>query len=501
MTPFLWRSVIGTYHVRPLPYLLGNAPTIGQALYIATFVILNVVLSAVNYKHSQPHPWYFPPKEELLSYIGYRTGHISYALLPLVILLSGRNNVLLWLTNWSHGTYIFLHRWVARVFTVHAIVHSITLLICYQGTGSYAVDSKKSWWLWGIVATVLACAMVVFSHLYFRRLSYEIFIVGHIVMAVLLIVGCWYHIVPKWGYNFYLDWLMAASAIWFLDRLLRVVRMAKNGFRRSVVTELDAEHVRVDIPGLRFPNKPGYVGHVYFPGLTPLRPWENHPFSVNSTALFHNPPRALGTASDSTSLDLEKNGQKDISTVVAHPQDSPSVSATEERAAVAQAFPGTDGITLIIKKNKGLTRLLTTQASITALIEGPYSYHPSSEVMSCDRILLIGGGIGITGLLAWVHTHPNVKLAWSVKSSAEALVREVQPALCRMRAADQHVRIGERLDIDALLAEEAEAGWKRIGIVVCGPGGMCDAVRAKVSDLGRKRSATKFELEIEAFSW
>lgn len=497
VNPYLWASLIGTYHTRPLPYLLGNSPTIGQALYIAIFVILNVVLTSVNSHRSQPHPWYFSPKEELLAYIGYRTGHISYALLPLVILLSSRNNFLLWITNWSHSTYMLLHRWVARVYALHAIIHSITLLITYTGTGSYPTDSKQPYWLWGIVATVLTCAMLVFSHLYFRRLCYEVFLVLHILMGVFVIVGCWYHVILKWGYNFYDNWLIATPAVWFFDRLLRALRIAKNGVKRAVVTSVDADHVRIDIPGLRFPSQPGYVGYVYFPTLTPYRPWENHPFSVNSSSLFCDQEPTSGRTSLVQSRvesedDVEKQANKGAGTIQTKPV-TPSGTGTPVEATVSTA-----GITLIVKKNKGLTHTLGPSSSLITLLEGPYRYHPSKEVLACDRVLLIGGGIGITGLLAWAHAHPNVKLAWSVKSSAEALVREVKPALAFLK--EQQVQIGERLDVDALLRAEVASGCKRVGVVVCGPGGMCDDVRARVAALGR-RTDTKFELEVEAFSW
>ena len=36
-----------------------------------------------------------------------------------------RNNLLLWLTGWDFGTYNNFHRWVARVATLQAVVHSI----------------------------------------------------------------------------------------------------------------------------------------------------------------------------------------------------------------------------------------------------------------------------------------------------------------------------------------------------------------------------------------
>jgi len=71
---------------------------------------------------------------------------------------------------------------------------------------------------------------------------------------------------------------------------------------------------------------------------------------------------------------------------------------------------GTAGVTLIVKKSTGLTKLLKSHDRLLTLLEGPYLHNPSDEVMSCDHVLLIGGSIGITALLPWIHAHPNVKL-------------------------------------------------------------------------------------------
>ncbi|KAK6330012.1 hypothetical protein TWF718_003439 [Orbilia javanica] len=480
----IYPSSFGTFHNRPLPFNLGNIPTLGQSLYIAMFTILNIILTCVNYHRSQPHPWWFPPREEILAYIGYRTGHISYALLPLVILFSGRNNFLLWVTNWSYSTYILLHRWVARLFALHAIIHSIVLLLTYQGTGSYEAMSKEPYWQWGIVATVLVCAMLVLSHLYFRRLSYEVFLISHILMTVFVIVGCWYHVILKWGFNFYDNWLYAACAVWFFDRLIRVVRIAKHGVRRAVVTELDGNHVRVDIQGVRWSNKPGYVAYAYFPTLNLWRPWENHPFSVNSTAVFR---------SYNSSVIGNDNSSEE------HTSEKPPIIAQTNPTQPSNTNEiGTTGITLIIKKSTGLTKYLKEDSNLMTLLDGPYPQTPSTEIMDCDHILLIGGGVGITGLTAWIHAHPNVKLVWSVKSSATALVQELDVVLKPL--ADKEVLVGERINIDALLRREAEAGYGKVGVVVCGPAGMCDDVRAKVAGFGRG-CRTVFALEIHSFSW
>ena len=94
--PYLiYPSTIRDYNIRPLPYLLGNAPTMGSGLWIAMFIMLNIILGAISYKtFSYPHPWGFSKSAEVLAYVGSRTGHISFALLPLTVLFSSRNSIL-----------------------------------------------------------------------------------------------------------------------------------------------------------------------------------------------------------------------------------------------------------------------------------------------------------------------------------------------------------------------------------------------------------------------
>jgi FAD-binding domain len=76
------------------------------------------------------------------------------------------------------------------------------------------------------------------------------------------------------------------SAVWVSDQLLRIARVAVAGPRRARVTELGESHVRIDIPRIRWGSEPGKHVYIYFPTLNPLRPWENHLFSVLPTALL-----------------------------------------------------------------------------------------------------------------------------------------------------------------------------------------------------------------------
>lgn len=483
--PYLvYPSIIGTYQVRPLPYLLGNAPTVGQGLYIIAFFILNFVLSAVNYESKQPHAWYATQRKEITGYIFYRTGVLAFVLAPLVILFSSRNNILLWMTNWSHSTFLLLHRWIARIFALQVLLHTLLALPLY-----YPMEAKKEYWIWGAVATVAVMILVVASGLYVRSFVYEVFLITHILLSVFVIVGCWHHIKLwiglTWGYE---TWLYAACAVWFFDRLARVGRILRTGLRRAKVTDLGGGYVRVDVVGIRWGSEPGKHVYTYFPTVNPLRPWENHPFSILQTALLtpscSSPSsETVGpTVVESDQIDMEKhNGTRD-----------------QVRATPKTGSHPTVGLTLLIKKSTGMTRYLQAHSDLPVLLDGPYPNNPTKEVLRCDRLLLIGGGIGITSLLPWAANHWNVKLSWGLKATAKCLVEAVDGILSGI--AEKDVRIGQRLNIRELLDQEVESGWHRVGVVVSGPGGLCDDVRAAVAAAGKK-GKTVFQLEVEAYSW
>ena len=491
----IWPSTIGTYNVRSLPYLIGNAPTVGQGLYIAVFVILNVVLTSVNYQSRQPNAWYSNQWQEIMAFVFYRTGVLAYVFAPLVFLFAGRNNILLWLTNWSHSTYLLLHRWVARVFAFQALLHSVLALVLYINDGNYAMEHVQPYWIWGIVATICTVVLTFGSGLHIRRFFYESFLVVHIVICVILIAGCYYHAYDLYGFLGNVEaWIYAMAAVWAFDRFMRIARLVNAGVRRAKVSALGngADYIRVDIPGVRWSTEPGKHAYFYFPTLTPLRPWENHPFSVLSTALLQ--PSAYRGKSDGGSLQERSSTDRagsgfDLEKRIAVSQ--PAGSLRDGHPAI--------GLTLFIKKGKGITKILKESDDLLTLVEGPYPNNSTKQILLCNRLLLIGGGIGITGLVPFVHNHWNVKLCWSVKPSAKCLIDELGGVLDEL--AEKEVSIGRRLNIGELLAEEEAAGWARVGVVVSGPAGLCDDVRAAVIAAARRSTKTIFELEVEAYSW
>jgi len=69
------------------------------------------------------------PSTQAWRYVADRTGVISTANLVLIWAFGVRNNVLLWLTGWDFATYNNFHRWVARIATVQAVIHSVAYTV------------------------------------------------------------------------------------------------------------------------------------------------------------------------------------------------------------------------------------------------------------------------------------------------------------------------------------------------------------------------------------
>lgn len=488
LRPYIWSSTIGRYHDQPLPYLIGNPPTVGQGFYIALVTILNIIFLCVGYKTAWPrqeNQWYKNRYQELMAYWMWRTGVLAFCNMPVLFLFSSRNNILLWLTDWSHSTYMLLHRWIARLFLLQTLLHSILALVLYVNTGSYSTSLKTGWWIWGCVATVAAVIIMLTSFLVIRQQAYELFLVTHVIMAVIVVVGCWYHVYIGYENTFgYETWLYATIAVWFFDRLVRLARILDTGIRYAKVTEISPTIVRIDIPRIRW-AEPGRCVYVYFPSLSPFRPWENHPFSTIPTELLSRHKDSDGSLS--AFKDLEKSGPVTVS------QDG------SDTAVIGKTCYTNSGLTLFIRKNAGTTRYLRDAQRMPVLLEGPYPTNPTKAVLRSDRLLLIGGGIGVTGLLPFVDRHSNIKLMYGVKADDQCLVDALGGVLDDIH--DKQVAVGQRLELNAMLRAEAEMGWSKIAVIVCGPASMCDDVRSIVSKLGREKAGEcSFELEIDAFS-
>ena len=451
-------------------------PTRGQAFFIFYLIAINVILSAVGFKSVQPNSW-FPSASgsggEIIAYFTNRQGVLSFANIALLFLYAGRNNVLLWLTNWSHGTFLLLHRWVAWIATLQAILHSAVYLNIYLYNGTHASESELPYWIWGVVATLCMSILLPSSILPVRKRVYELFLAWHIILSIFVLAGCYWHIIARfqqqWGYE---NWIYTAIAIWGFERAMRIARLALNGIKTARVTVIDEDYVSVNIEGV---SGSGHA-YLYFPTLT-WRVWENHPFSVASAVLPVQRPRRL-----EHDTDMEKLASS------AGSSDSGS-SERGHRSSVKI------GLTFLLRTKGGVTGQLRRHASLPVLVESAYG--PHQDLSGYSLLICIAGGVGITACLPYLQAHPGAtKLFWGARS--QGIIDAMAPSL---RGVEQETFVGKRMNITDVLHKELCDDSNTAVVLVSGPSGMADEVRSVVSEIGRQKKGVKVKLLEEAFSW
>jgi predicted ferric reductase len=474
--PPLW----GTKHKQPLAGGLGLVPTRGQSLLIAYILVINIILSAIGYRSAQPNAWYpGDPRTEIMTLVANRVGVLSFANLPLLILYSSRNNVLFWVTDWSQSTFLLLHRWVAGVATIQAVLHSILYLRLRIESHTLSEEQSSAYWVWGIVATLAMSILLPTSAMYIRQKAYELFLAWHVALSVLTVVGCYYHILYRfqhqWGYEV---WLFAAMGVWGFDRVMRMFRMVRSGVRTAFVTRIDDDYVRVDVPSV---TATGHA-YLYFPTLT-WRVWENHPFSVASTLLPQGGSRKSNSLKDGKPYTVRKD-EIEVST------------ATASSSNTSTHGPAKLGLTFFLRQRSGLTRQLCARHTLPVLVEASYGTHVDTSAH--PHLVCIVGGIGITAALPYLRAHAgSSRLYWGVRS--EGIVHALDDDL--LRSVDKEIFISSRMNILEVVKDELSyAGHGGVTILVSGPAGMADEARMAVSAIARKMKVD-VKLIDEAFSW
>lgn len=489
--------VFGSHHA--VPFLgLGFVPARGQALFVACLWILNIALAAVAYPPSATPP-------ELVALVGHRVGLLSLANLALAVLYASRNSLLLHLTDWSHATFLLLHRWTAVIGILQAGLHSALYLRTYHDAAlGYAAVAQKGCLIWGVATLAAMGVLVPASALPFRRRAYEVFLVAHVVLSALALVGGGLHILYRYGWRWeYQAWIAAAFGIWGFDRLLaRPARIWRNGgLRPARVSVVDPDYLMVEVPGVAADGH----AYLYFPSLS-WRVWENHPFSVAAPS---RPIRTVSFRPDSDS-------------------DAPSPGSGEKSGRSwagagtggGSGAPPAPGIVFFVRCRGGLTTELRKRTGhrqgVRVLVESSYGF-ATSLIPRCGRgscskypnLVCIAGGVGITAMLPLIQSDSassgTTELYWGVRSAplVEAVARVAGQEAVDLGIATNmlwgHARVsilvGMRLDLRSVLEDAVGRASGGTAVAVCGPPGMADEVRSIVAGLGKRGLAVKLREE------
>ncbi|EXJ83520.1 hypothetical protein A1O1_07143 [Capronia coronata CBS 617.96] len=419
-----------------------------QSLTILSFILLNTVLTFGHYDVFSGNLYWSNPRLQYARYIGDRTGVMGTANLTLIYLFATRNNLLLWITGWSFETFMQFHRWVARVSTVQAIIHSLayTIYVLVEGgVQHYWSVWRQRYWYWGGIATICMGLLLVFSLYPVRSRLYELFLFLHMTLAVMVLVGMWYHVAIFDGAYNVLLW--PCFVVWIADRAMRLARVVRCNlpYRASLATySPDTDVVWITVPRVVAPSAVPHPGAYYFLYLLHGTTWyESHPFTLSGWELG----------------DQEDEQQLPDTTATATKKENKNRQIQINLQFVIRPYDGlTSRLRDLVRRQTGESK---TGRRLRVLIEGPYG--PNHNLCRYDTIAFIVGGTGIAIALAYLSNMLDLALArqnkgegqgyrvqhlhlvWAVKEPSffqETFDRELKPRLTEIAQLS-----GRQLDI------------------------------------------------------
>ncbi len=222
--------------------------------------------------------------------IGYRTGFVSIAQLPLIVLLAGKDNIIGALTGVGYERLNWLHRWTARTLWLSATLH---MGFWFRNWARYdyikvklTTDpiTQRGFAAWCILTFVVATSIAPV-----RKIKYEVFVISHLITFAAFIAAIWLHAPDEVKV-----WVWLPIGFFALDRLLRARRVLYlnltpfHFWKRKVnglwansasFSPLPGGVTRISIDKPTFGWEPGQ--HVFI-SCHSVIPLQSHPFTIAS---------------------------------------------------------------------------------------------------------------------------------------------------------------------------------------------------------------------------
>jgi predicted ferric reductase len=268
----------------PLKSRIYRLPTVGRSSLVVANIVVLVVLCLYGFDVTDLFS---------MENIGFRCGVVTIAQLPIIVLLSGKNNIIGCLSGISYERLNWLHRWCARCMLLTATMHMGYFFSAWAPYDYIGYQLKNNKIVWKGLAAWCTLAWIVFSSMTpIRGWNYEIFVIQHIVSFAVFLAFVYIHTPLEMN-----GYVWAPVAIFLFDRVFRALRLLyinsslfhpslkkrgqTNGLWacKAEFTSLPHDTTRITIPNPPISWTPGQ--HVYL-SCHSVVPLQSHPFTVAS---------------------------------------------------------------------------------------------------------------------------------------------------------------------------------------------------------------------------
>ncbi|KAI9828317.1 MAG: hypothetical protein M1832_002745 [Thelocarpon impressellum] len=378
---------------RPTPVLRWRKRIVTFPSPGVTTIVL-CALAFVTLYAFLPQPLYYRSMRFGSPPLAIRAGMLAVAMMPWIVAVSVKANLVSLLTGIGHERLNVLHRWGGYLCLFLSLVHTIPFYV-------QPVWDRPGWEVFqtyftghtviygtGIASLVPLIWLCVASLPFIRRWMYELFVALHVPVAILYVAMLLWHChkyLTSWNY------LWATAAIFLTSYVARLFMLNwSNPWRMSWligdeagVTLLSENAIKVTIP-TQTRWRPGQFVYLRMPGISVF---ENHPFTIASLC-SGDFPSEYG------------DGYRDM--------------------------------TLVFKPFGGFTRKVLKTAlkkgpdkTYRAYIDGPYG-GMRRRLEAFDTVVLVAGGSGITAVVSQLlelvkrmrdgkAVTQSVQVVWAIK--------------------------------------------------------------------------------------
>ncbi|KAI5918367.1 ferric reductase like transmembrane component-domain-containing protein [Camillea tinctor] len=221
--------------------------------------------------------------------IGYRNAWVTVTQVPLLYLLASKTNVIGLTTGISYERLNWLHRWVARTMFVTATVHGFHFWTEWVRFDIVEVElDMMPMVFYGLGAWGILLWMTITSFKPLRSMSYEVFVVQHVLAAIIFLWVVYTHVPENARYNVW----FAIAAICF-DRVFRLglfvwqnlnfnlkKTCCKGGQRLGHLTQLNPVGDTLTVVTIKNVHFQWAAGQHLYLWLPKIGAFESHPYTI-----------------------------------------------------------------------------------------------------------------------------------------------------------------------------------------------------------------------------
>ncbi|CZR60757.1 related to ferric reductase (metalloreductase) [Phialocephala subalpina] len=504
-----------------------KVPPFGTLLLIIAYLCFILGLEYVNQN---------VPGEQHNQAIGVRAGWLTITQIPLLILLSGKVNLIGLLSGMSYERLNVLHRWVARTMLLTATLHMGYQQALWNRLGllqlEWSIDTCPPT---GIKAYAFLVWMNLSTLAPIRNRFYEFFIIQHILSFVCFITFIMLHLPSTALYTRVYIW--TPIGLYILDRLLRTAHYAWNNVRpgRATLTQLHGGVTKIVVKSRQLKKwTPGSFVLLSIPRFGII---QSHPATIASTPssnggdlvfilrAHHGFTSRVHKAASSDSLSPDPAIQTHLALI-----DGPYGGTHLDFASFTTVvlIAGSTGITFALPILVDLAfRAQTTTLVVREVVliwaiktAGCLTWIEDDLRIASERLRSAGIELSIkvfvtadttfvegskteiqppaiSQSLEDIQIEDSAAAAESSKSSTAADEKSAPPAY--KAKTDIAVFRAGRPDIRIVIAEAQERAGTKIGVAVCGPLGMTVATRRAAARL--QRGDRDIYLHVESFGF